>query len=96
MASTLKVTLQEDLTIEGVNYSSNRSKTFSTITSVYKHIIAVSTTSGTILNFADAASGVGTLDRDSIEYLRITNLNTAAGEGVKLQIARDDDSNRTS
>ena len=76
MASTLKVTLQEDLTIEGVNYSSSRTKTFSTITSVYKHIIAVSTTTGTILNFADAASGVGTLDRDSIEYLRITNLDT--------------------
>ena len=76
MASTLKVTLQEDLTIEGINYSSSRTKTFSTITSVYKHIIAVSTTTGTILNFADAAAGIGTLDRDSVEYLRITNLDT--------------------
>ena len=30
-----------------------------------------------------------------IKYFRITNLNSAAGEGIKLQIARDDDSNAT-
>ena len=75
MASTLKVTLSEECNIEGVNYGGIRTKTYSTITSVYKHIISVSTTSATILNFADAAGDVGTLDRDSIEYLRITNLD---------------------
>tara|TARA_R100000458_G_C8270983_1_gene245718 strand:+ start:2142 stop:2609 length:468 start_codon:yes stop_codon:yes gene_type:complete len=73
--ATLKVTLQEECNIEGVNYGSTRTKTFSSITSVYKHIVSVSTSGGEILAFADAAGNVGTLDRDSIEYLRITNLD---------------------
>ena len=102
MASTLKVTLSEECNIEGVNYGGIRTKTYSTITSVYKHIISVSTTSATILNFADAAGDVGTLDRDSIEYLRITNLDdtnfvilgfeketsTASGYWVKVDAGR--------
>ena len=102
MASTLKVTLSEELTLEGTQYNSSRTKTYSTITSVYKHIISVSTTTGTILNFADAASGIGTLDRDSIEYLRITNLDdtnfvilgfekeasTASGYWIKLDAGK--------
>ena len=102
MASTLKVTLSEECNIEGVNYGGIRTKTYSTITSVYKHIISVSTTSATILNFADAAGDVGTLDRDSIEYLRITNLDdtnfvilgfekeasTASGYWVKLDAGK--------
>tara|TARA_R100000742_G_C4278764_1_gene102008 strand:- start:2406 stop:2873 length:468 start_codon:yes stop_codon:yes gene_type:complete len=77
MASTLKVTLTENLTVDGNDYSSTRTKSFTTITNVYKTTVAVGTGGGTILNLAGSAGDIGTLDEDTIEYMRITNLDTA-------------------
>tara|TARA_B100000902_G_C26538854_1_gene541500 strand:+ start:12 stop:476 length:465 start_codon:yes stop_codon:yes gene_type:complete len=76
MASTLKVTLTENLTVDGNNYSSERTKTFTTITNVYKTTVNVSTSGGEILALAGAAGNIGTLDQDNIEYMRITNLDS--------------------
>ena len=76
MASTLKVTLTENLTVDGNDYSSVRTKTFTTITNVYKTTVAVGTGGGTILNLAASAGDIGTIDEDTIEYMRITNLDT--------------------
>ena len=76
MASTLKVTLTENLTVNGSDYNSQRTKTFTTITNVYKTTVAVGTGGGTVLNLAASAGDIGTLDEDTIEYFRITNLDT--------------------
>ena len=77
MASTLKVTLTENLTVDGNNYSSERTKTFTTITNVYKTTVAVGTGGmSEVVALAASAGNIGTLDRDTIEYFRITNLDT--------------------
>tara|TARA_R110002167_G_scaffold150128_5_gene343731 strand:+ start:2699 stop:3163 length:465 start_codon:yes stop_codon:yes gene_type:complete len=76
MASTLKVTISEELNLEGTSYSATKTKTFTTITSVYKTIVNVSTSGGEVLAIAAAAGNIGTLDQDLIEYIRITNLDT--------------------
>jgi|TARA_R100000315_G_C5221086_1_gene132923 hypothetical protein len=76
MASTLKVTLTENLTLGGTDYSSQKVLTLSTITNVYKTTVNVSTSGGEILALAAAAGNIGTLDQDLIEYMRITNLDT--------------------
>jgi hypothetical protein len=76
MASTLKVTLSEECSIEGVNYSGSRTKSFSSITSIFRHIVNVTTTEGVVLTFTDAGGDIADLDRDTVEYLRITNLDT--------------------
>jgi len=102
MASTLTVTISEDLIIEGVNYSTTRSKTFSTAETVHKTIQSIGTGGATILNLAASAGDLGTLDEDTIEYMRITNLDstnyveigfekessTASGYWVKLDAGR--------
>jgi len=102
MASTLKYTLSEDLEINGTYYSSSKVQTITTITNVYKHVFTATTTSSTILSFADDHGDVGTLDRDTIEYMRITNLDdtnfviigfekeasTASGYWIKLDAGR--------
>ena len=102
MASTLKITVSEDLNINGTSYSSSHTKIIQTITSVYKHVYTATTTSSTLLNFADDHGDVGTLDRDTIEYFRITNLDstnfvilgfekessTASGYWVKLDAGK--------
>ena len=76
MASTLKVTLSEECSIEGVNYSGSRTKSFSSITSIFRHIVNVTTTEGTILTFTASGGDIATIDQDTVEYLRITNLDT--------------------
>ena len=76
MASTLSFTLEEKLMVNGVDYGSTRTKTISTITNVYKTSVAVGTGGGTILNLAASAGDIGTIDEDTIEYMRITNLDT--------------------
>ena len=76
MASTLKVTLTENLTLGGTDYSSQKVLTLSTITNVYKTTVNVSTCGGEILALAAAAGNIGTLDQDNIEYMRITNLDS--------------------
>jgi len=102
MASTLQVTLTENVEINGTGFSSTKTKTISTITNIYKHVVTATTTSSTILNFADDHGDVGTLDRDTIEYMRITNLDetnfviigfekessTASGYWIKLDAGR--------
>ena len=76
MASTLTVTISEDLIVGGTNYSTTRTKTFSTAETVYKTIQSIGTGGGTILNLAASAGDLGTIDEDTIEYMRITNLDT--------------------
>ena len=76
MATTLKVTLNEECTVDGINYSGSRTINFTGITTVFKHIVNVSLTEGVILTFTDAGGDIATLDRDTVEYLRITNLDT--------------------
>ena len=100
MASTLKVTLSEECNIEGVSYSGVRTKTISTITSIFKHIVPVTTTEGVILTFSSGGGDIANLDQDTVEYLRITNLDatnfvmislkdgTAAVAAVRLDAGR--------
>ena len=76
MATNLKVTLTEELILDGTNYSSQRTKSFTTITNVYKTTVNISTSGGEILALASAAGNIGTLDKDNIEYMRITNLDS--------------------
>ena len=76
MASTLKVTLTENLTLGGTDYSSQKTLSIATITNVYKTIVNVSTSGGEVLALASAAGNIGTLDQDNIEYMRITNLDS--------------------
>ena len=77
MASTLKVTLSESLTVDGNSYSSERTKRFTTITNVYKTTVAVGTSSlSEVVALAASAGNIGTLDQDTIEYFRITNLDS--------------------
>ena len=65
MASTLKVTISEELNLEGTSYSATKTKTFTTITSVYKTIVNVSTSGGEVLAIAAAAGNIGTLNLTS-------------------------------
>ena len=100
-ASNMTVTISESITLNGKNQGGSTSITVGSIAEIYKRILTVPvSTDGTITlltTTGDAGSTVesGKFIVADMKYLRISNLNNAAGEGVKLQIARDDDSNGT-
>jgi len=73
--ATLKVNISEECNVEGISYSGTRTKVITGVTTVFKHIVNVTTTEGVILTFTDAGGDIATLDRDTVQYLRITNLD---------------------
>ena len=99
--STMTVTISESITLNGANQGGTTSLSVSSIGEVYKRIVTVPVSgSGTITLVETTGDAATTVDAGKfivgdMKYLRITNLNNAAGEGVKLQIARDDDSNNS-
>ena len=100
-ASTMTVTISESITLNGANQGSTTSMSVGSIAKVYKRIITVPISgSGTITLLTTTGDEGTTVDAGKfivadMKYLRITNLNDTAGEGVKLQIARDDNSDGT-
>jgi len=100
-AATMTVTISESISLNGQNQGGTTSMSVSSIAETYKRIITVPVSgSGTITlvtTTGDDTSAVasGNFIVGDMKYLRITNLNDTAGEGVKLQIARDDNSDDT-
>ena len=99
--STMTVTISESITLNGANQGGTTSLSVSSIGEVYKRIVTVPVSGdGTITLVETTGDAATTVDAGKfivgdMKYLRITNLNNAAGEGVKLQIARDDNSDNT-
>ncbi len=100
-ASTLTVTISESISLNGKNQGGTTTTTVSSVGEVFKRILTVPVSGdGTITLLETTGDAGSTVDSGKfivgdIKYLRITNLSDTAGEGVKLQIARDDDSNGT-
>tara|TARA_R110002020_G_scaffold146694_5_gene321471 strand:- start:313 stop:780 length:468 start_codon:yes stop_codon:yes gene_type:complete len=73
--ATLTTKITETLTLNGQKYDSVQTKTIASITQVLKSVVTCNTTESVLLTFADDATGIGTFDRHSVSYLRITNLD---------------------
>ena len=73
-AATLTVTVTESISLNGRDQGATNSFTVASINEVYKHIATATTTATTFLKFGTAASA-GTLIREDVSYLRLTNLD---------------------
>ena len=105
-ASNLTVTIQENIVLNGLQQGSTVNTSIASISEVYKRIMTIPVNDGSIgaddhvtviTTTGDAGSAVeaGKFIVGDIKYCRITNLNTGSGEGILLQIARDDNSDAT-
>ena len=74
--ATLTTKVTESIVLDGQSFSSSRSKSITDVTQVLKTIVTVDTSESVLLTFADDATGIGTYDRHSVVYLRISNLDT--------------------
>tara|TARA_R100000808_G_scaffold11947_1_gene30205 strand:+ start:7267 stop:7788 length:522 start_codon:yes stop_codon:yes gene_type:complete len=105
-AKTLTVKITEDITLNGVQQGNTTTDTISSISQIYKRIMTIPVNDGSIgsddhvtiiTTTGDSGSAVeaGKFIVGDIKYCRLTNLNTGAGEGLIVNIARDDDSDGT-
>ena len=73
-ASTLTVTIKEDIDLNGQPYGSVSTLKLANINEVSSRIMNVGTASTNVLAFGDA-NGAGTYHNTDVKYIRITNLD---------------------
>ena len=71
-ASTLKVTIQEDIKLNGVQQGGINTLNIASINEVYKRIVSVPTSEIEIIKM-DTTAGAGQFVEGDVRYIRITN-----------------------
>ena len=87
-AATMTVTLTEAVTLNDKDYGSTQAFTIENIANVDRRILNVTDTESPIYT-TGAAMGPGTYIAAKVQYIRITNLDTA--KNVTLTIANEND-----
>tara|TARA_R110002020_G_scaffold151805_11_gene328922 strand:- start:3301 stop:3966 length:666 start_codon:yes stop_codon:yes gene_type:complete len=86
-AGKLKVTINENVVINGMNYGSANTYEIPSIASVLKRIINVPTDEITLYETDATAVAGAKFDEDNVKYVRVTNKDNSAG--VELIIKND-------
>jgi hypothetical protein len=92
-AGTLKVTLTEQIILNGRDQGSKNTLSISSIKDVFKRIITIAADDdATVLVFkSTTAIADGALDLQNVKYIRITNLDDTNSVGLSLQLDSDED-----
>lgn len=86
--ATLTVTISESLTLNGSDRGSSNSTEITGVTQAESRIVKVGTTEQSLILF-DTAEGAGQFADSTVDYLRITNLNST--NFVTLRMTSGDD-----
>jgi len=92
-AGTLKVTIAEQIILNGRDQGSKNTLSISSIKDVFKRIITIAADDdATVLVFkSTTAIADGALDLQNVKYIRITNLDDTNSVGLSLQLDSDED-----
>ena len=92
-ASTLKVTIREDIKLNGVDQGGVNTLSIGSIKDVSKRIVTIAADDdATVLVFkSTTASADGALDKDTVKYIRITNLDDSNSVNISLQLDSGED-----
>lgn len=82
--ATLKVTIQEEITINGKDRGNKNTIEITSVSEVFNRVFTVTNTEQNILDFAANASG-GSLEDTTMQYLRITNLDATNTVDLRIQ-----------
>ena len=72
-ASTLKVTIREDIKLNGVDHGGVTTLNIGSINEISKRIITITTTESTIATFSAAVASAGHYVMSDVKYIRFTN-----------------------
>ena len=87
----LKVTVKEDVILNGTQQGGVYHHTYTGITDVYKRIFTVPENTEVLLYKTHASQTEGSiLDKDSIKYVRITNLSNTYSASVQITNTNSD------
>ena len=89
--ATLKVTIKEEITLNGSRQDSENILRVSDINEVHKVIMSCDSTNATTIFTFDTAPDLGTLVRANVRYLRITNLDDTNYAILRLTAASSTD-----
>lgn len=81
--ATLKVTISEELTIEGVERGSSRVHDILSVTQVDNRIVSVTTTESDVVKFGSAVAS-GTFVASTVKYLRITHTGSSGNLNLRV------------
>ena len=73
--ATLKVTLKEEITLNGNRQDSENVKRISDINEISKRIVTITTTEAVIATFSAAVASAGHYVAANVRYIRFTNLD---------------------
>ena len=82
--ATLKVTIQEEITINGKDRGNKNTVEITSVSEVFNRVFTVTNTEQNILDFAANASG-GALEDTTMQYLRVTNLDSTNEVDLRIQ-----------
>tara|TARA_Y100001938_G_C7786837_1_gene280611 strand:- start:44 stop:532 length:489 start_codon:yes stop_codon:yes gene_type:complete len=91
--ATLKVTVKEEITLNGNRQDSENVLRISDINEIYKRILTCpANNETTIASFhGEVYSDDGTLDKQQVKYIRVTNLDGAESLTLSLQVDLNED-----
>lgn len=81
--ATLKVTINEELTIEGVDRGSSRVHDVLSVTQVDNRIVSVTTTEADVVKFGSAVAS-GQFVASTVKYLRITHTGSTGNLNLRV------------
>ena len=73
--ASLTVRITEDINLGGYAQGSTVTKIISSITSVFKRVVTITTTEATIATMSGAVASAGHFNDSSVRYMRFTNLD---------------------
>ena len=86
----LKVTIKESINLNNTAYGSTRTVTYSDIVDVYKRILTLTADTEVNLYTTAASQTEGSvMDKDSVKYVRITNLESSTAINVQITQGAD-------
>ena len=89
-ASTLKVTIREDIKLNGVDQGGVTTLSIGSINEISKRIVTVTTTESTIATFSAAVASSGHYIAADVRYIRFTNLEASGGNFITLTFRNQD------
>lgn len=84
--ATLTVTIKEELTLNGVERGNTNVSSFTSVDECDHRVVAITNAEKTLLLFASTIEA-GTFKNATLEYLRITNLDSAATVDLRVRDA---------
>ena len=87
-ASTLKVTIREDIKLNGVQQGGSHTFELNSVNEIYKRIVTCPTNQNTtVAHFKSTVHAAsGSLDMEDVKYIRVTNLDDSNSAKLNLQI----------